>query len=48
MFYQAIKNGKLVVDAGLIEGFVPLGWGLKARLPKAFGICEAVLKNSTS
>ena len=37
MSYQAIENGKLVVDAGLIEGFVPpatLGWGLKADIPK--------------
>jgi hypothetical protein len=36
MFYQAIENGKLVVDTGLLEGFVPpaaLGWGLKAGVP---------------
>src|SRR5258708_13840982 len=47
MFYQAIKKGKLVVDAGLIEGFVPpaaLSWGLKAGLPKAIWNLRGCLK----
>jgi hypothetical protein len=47
MFYQAIKNGKLVVDAGLLEGFVPpaaLGWGLKTDLPKAIWNLRGRLK----
>src|SRR4029077_10432610 len=37
MFNQAIKKGELVVDAGLLEGFIPpaaLPWNLKAGVPQ--------------